>query len=142
MTAKEEAQRLVDESLPFAEELLTKYGEFFPFGRVIEVGGAVGHHAGYPGGEQPPSSEVIDVLQKAWRQMAADGSIRATALTYDIRTIPPGRSEKQDAVCIAIDHRDSYSVRVIFPYRIVDGVPDIESPFAVEGSYAIFGSPV
>lgn len=140
MTPKEEAQLLVDESLPFAEELLTKYGEFFPFGRVIEVGGAIGHHAGYPGGEQPPSSEVIDVLQKAWRQMAAEGSIRATALTYDIRTIPPGQTEKQDAVCVAIDHRDAYSIQVIFPYRLVDGVPEIEAPFAMEGDYSIFPS--
>jgi len=140
MTPKEEAQRLVDESLPFAEELLTKYGEFFPFGRVIDVGGAIGHHAGYPGGEQSPSSEVIDVLQKAWRQMAAEGSIRATALTYDIRTIPPGQTEKQDAVCVAIDHRDAYSIQVIFPYRLVDGVPEIEAPFAMEGDYSIFPS--
>ena len=138
MTPKEEAQRLVDASLPFAEELLTKYGEFFPIGRVIESCGAIGHHAGYPGGEQPPSGEVIEVLQQAWRRMAAEGSIRATALTYDIRTIPPGKTEKQDALCIAIDHRDAYSIRVIFPYLLVDGVPEIEPPFAIEGDYSIF----
>ncbi|WP_038164594.1 hypothetical protein [Verrucomicrobium sp. BvORR106] len=140
MSPKEEAQRLVDSSLPFAEQMLTQHGEFFPFGQVIDVGGNIAHHAGYPGGEQPPSLDVIDVLQRAWRRMAEEGSIRATALTYDIRTTPPGRSEKQDAICIAIDHRDTYSVQVIFPYTMVDGAPDIEPPFAVEGSYSIFGS--
>jgi hypothetical protein len=79
MSPKEEAQQLVDASLPFAEQLLTKYGEFFPFGRVIESDGTIAHHAGYPGGEQPPSSEVIEILQRSWRQMASNGSIRASA---------------------------------------------------------------
>jgi hypothetical protein len=138
MTPKEEAQRLVSSALPFAEQLLTKYGEFFPFGRVINVDGEIGYHAAYLGDEHPASSDLIDALRQVFRQMAADDKIRASAIIYDIFTLPPERSEKQDAICIAVDHRDSYSVQVIFPYRLVDGVPEIEAPYALEGSFAIF----
>lgn len=41
----------------------------------------------------------------------------ACAKIYDARTIPPGRTEKQDVIAVAIDHSDNYSVIVLFPYR-------------------------
>lgn len=135
---KEEAQRLVDEAMPFAVQLLEKYAEFFPFGRAIDFRGGILHHEGYPGGERPLSDEVIRVLRDAWKQMAAKNEIRATALVYDIRTIPPGKVHKQDAICIDIDHKQNYSIRVIFPYSIEDKLVTIEDPFAIEGEYAIF----
>ena len=60
------------------------------------------------------------------------GEIRASCIVYDIRTLPPGREQKQDAIAIEIDHRDNYSVVVVFPYRLpADGVLNVEEPFAV-----------
>ena len=135
---KDEAQTLIDEAMPFAVGLLEKYAEFFPFGIAMDVGGGILHHQGYPGGERPPSDEVMRVLRDAWKQMAVANEIRATALVYDIRTIPPGKDSKQDAICVDIDHKQNYSIRVIFPYSLLNQTVTIDPPFAMEGAYGIF----
>lgn len=38
---KEESQRLMDSVLPFAEEMLTKHDEFFPYGGAITKNGDI-----------------------------------------------------------------------------------------------------
>src|SRR5947207_3237886 len=57
--AHEDLNELLNASLPFAQEMLAKHGEFFPFGRSMDVGGGIAHVAGWTGEEQPPSQEVI-----------------------------------------------------------------------------------
>ena len=60
------------------------------------------------------------------------GEIRASCIVYDILTFPPGREQKQDAIAIEIDHRDEYSVVVVFPYTLpAHGDLNVEAPFAV-----------
>jgi hypothetical protein len=39
-------------------------------------------------------------------------------LAYDVRCIPPGQTEKSDAVAVDLNHRDGMSIRMIYPYRI------------------------
>ncbi len=58
---------------------------------------------------------------------------------YDIRTVPPAQEEKQDAIAIEIDHRDDYSVVVVFPYTLsADGVLKVKEPFAVSRQNTTF----
>jgi len=80
----------------------------------------------------------VDLLRQRFRAAAADHKIIASALVYDVKTIPPGRSEKTDAVAIALDHRDNYSVEVYFPYSIVAGQVQFEAPFGSKGRAEIF----
>jgi hypothetical protein len=57
----------------------------------------------------------------------------------DVRTVPPGKSTKQDAVEIRLDHREDYSARVVFPYSFsASGAFTLEQPFAVAGENRIF----
>ena len=42
----------------------------------------------------------------------------ACALAYDVRCIPPGQTEKSDAVAVDLNHRDGMSIRMIYSYRI------------------------
>ena len=141
-TAKADAEALLNELMPFAEQMLTQYREFFPFGARMAHNGKIDHVSASDGTEHPPSQPLIDLLTKAHRIEAKEKKLRACAIVYDIRTIPPGKSEKQDAIAAAIDHVSGYSVVVIFPYSFdTEQKLQIEAPFATEGSYNIFGHP-
>jgi hypothetical protein len=136
---KADGNKLLNSLLPFAEELLQKHREFFPFGGVVSPEGAVTHQAAYDGQEHPPSQVLIDLLHRAHGNQALQGEIRASAVVYDIRTVPPGRSEKQDAIAVAIDHVSGYSAVVIFPYSFNESDELlIDEPFAVQGAGSIF----
>ena len=136
---KAQCEDVMNAVLPFAEEMLTKHREFYPFGGTMSADGEIAHTGGWTGDEQPESSEVIDLLEKAFRAAAARGEYKATALVYDIRTIPPGKHDKQDAIAVALDHRDKYSVIVIFPYSFApNGQLEIDAPFASQGENKIF----
>jgi hypothetical protein len=140
--AKADGEKLIDSLLPFAEQMLQGHREFFPFGGSMALDGTITHEGAYNGTEQPPSQELIDLLRQAHQRDATAQTLRACATIYDIRTVPPGRTEKQDAIAAAIDHVSGYSAVVIFPYSF-DAAEKlrVEPPFAVEGAHDIFPSP-
>ncbi len=43
-----------------------------------------------------------------------------------------------DAIAIALDHRDDYSVIVIFPYVLAHGNLTVGEPFAQMGKFLVF----
>ncbi|MEJ0037682.1 MAG: hypothetical protein WDO68_16680 [Gammaproteobacteria bacterium] len=124
--------------VPFAEKMLSEHSEFFPYGAAMKPDGEIVSVAGYDGREQPPSQEIIDLLNAELRKDAALGLYKATAVVYDVRVVPPGSKTKSDAIAVALDHRDDYSVVVLFPYSISNGTPDIGAPFAEKGEHKIF----
>lgn len=137
--AKVESEELMNSVLPFAVEMLTKCREFFPFGGTMSGCGEIRHAGGWTGEKRPASTEVIELLETGFRAGAQNGEYKATALVYDIRTIPPGKEEKQDAIAVALDHREGLSVVVIFPYSFgFDDQLEIEEPYAAEGENKIF----
>ena len=136
--AKSEVESLMNSALPFAEKMLAEHGEFFPFGEAMKPNGEIVSIGAQGESEQPPSQELIDILKNAFRAAAASGEYKATAIIYDIRTIPPGESEKTDAIAVALDHVDDYSVVVIFPYSINGTSVTVSAPFAQRGDGEIF----
>ena len=140
--AKADAEKLLDSLLPFAEQMLQQHHEFFPFGAHMAPEGKITLDGASDGTEHPPSQELIELLRQAHQRDAKAQKLRACATIYDIRTIPPGRTEKQDAIAAAIDHVSGYSSVVIFPYSF-DAAQKlrVEPPFAVEGAHDIFSSP-
>jgi len=117
---KSEVEELMNDGIMFGEQLLEKYGEFFPFGRAMKPNGEIVSVAGYDGDEQPLSQDVIDLLKDGYRQAAKNGDYKATALFYDARVIPPNSENKTDAIAVALDHKGNYSVVVYFPYKLAD----------------------
>jgi len=140
--AKADAQELLDVLLPFAKQMLQQHEEFYPFGGRMVLDGTISHVGATFGTEHPPSQPLIQLMQDAFRAEARATGLRTCGILYDIRTVPPNRSEKQDAIAAALDHASGYSVVVIFPYRFDESRQlQVEPPFAVEGEYSIFGRP-
>jgi len=140
--AKADGEKLLDTLLPFAKQMLRDYHEFFPFGGRMAPDGTIAHEGAYNGTEHPPSQELIHLLRRAHQQDARAKKLRACATIYDIRTIPPSRTEKQDAIAAAIDHVSGYSAVVIFPYTFDAAKKlQVEAPFAVQGASDIFTNP-
>jgi hypothetical protein len=111
-SAKEECEALMNSAVPFADQMLRQHREFYPYGEAMAADGQEG---------------------------ARTGEYKATALVVDIRVVPPGKDAKQDAIAVRLDHRDGYSVVVVFPYSIgSEGEVTIEAPFAVNGEQRIF----
>ena len=137
--AKNDAQALVNEFIVFAEKRLREHGEFYPFGGYMKVDGEIVWEGASDGTEHPRSQLLIEILRESHRQSAMKGEIRASCIVYDIRTTPPGREAEQDAIAIEIDHRDSYSVVVVFPYTLAaNDVLDVVEPFAVSRQNTTF----
>jgi hypothetical protein len=137
---KSDVESLIDELLPFAQRMLREHGEFLPFGGNMKHDGTIVCESAYDGREHPPSQALIDLLRAGHQERAQSGSIKACATVYDILTIPPGGTEKQDAIAVALDHESGYSVVVIFPYSFdSEGALCVEQPFATKGEGLVFG---
>jgi hypothetical protein len=136
--AKTECETLLNEAMPFAEKMLREHGEFYPYGYEMNATGDIKLVAGYTGTDHPKSQTIIDLLVEGFKQDAAANKVKATALVYDMLVVPPGTSAKTDAIAVALDHRDNYSVTVIFPYTLTHGNLTVGAPFAQKGKSLVF----
>ena len=115
--AHPDLDQLLNALLPFAQQMLAKHGEFYPFGSSMALDGQIAAEAAYDGNEQPPSQTLIEMLTQAFKQRAEAGHLRAAGICYDIRTIPPGQTEKTDAICVSLEHQGGDAVDVCVPYK-------------------------
>ena len=136
--AREDAEALLDMLLSFAKHQLEKNGEFFPFGAAVLPTGRLAAVAVKPTEERPPSQKVIDDLLQAFRAGARKQMYLATGMAIDVRTIPPGETQKTDAVEVRLDDVSGYSVHVVVPYKLVNRVVTFGTPFATAGDNDVF----
>jgi len=115
--AHPDLDEILNSLLPFAQQMLAKYGAFHPFAASMNQEGKVALVAGYTGDEHPPSQEVIDLLTDGLRQSARQGEIRAAGICLDVRTIPPGQTQKVDAICAQLEHENGDAVDAYLPYK-------------------------
>jgi len=135
---KAESERLMQAALPLAEKMLQQHGEFFPYGQALDTGGAVVAVAAYDGRERPPSAELIRLLKQGFVQGAKDGKYKATATVYDVRVNLPSTGAKSDAIAVALDHQDNYSVVVFLAYKIENEKLIMGEVFATAGAFDVF----
>jgi hypothetical protein len=124
--------------LPFAEKMLREHGEFSPYGGAMLADGSLTMLAASDGREYPASRDLIALMESDFRAHAHRGTYEATAMVYDVRTVPPGATEKTDAMAVRLDHARGYSVVVMIPYRLVQGEGEV---FATKGAGSIFPAP-
>ncbi len=115
--ARPDLDALLNSALPFAQQMLAKQGGFQPFGVSMNAAGQLKQNAAHTGVEHPSSQELIDMLSGGFRSQAAKGELKAIGVCLDSRTIPPGGTEKVDAICVRMEHADGEAVDVFSPYR-------------------------
>jgi hypothetical protein len=112
---------LIEQSFPFAENLLSKYGEFYPFSFVLNNDNtvvAVGH---YDGDEQPKSQVVINGLKLTLKNEVKKNKIKAIAIFYDVKTTNPRTNQKTDAVAVFLEHQEGKGAYTFcYPYKLTD----------------------
>ena len=142
---EQDVRNLMNEYIGFAEDMLQKYGEFFPFGAVLKPNKETAFVAGYEGTDQPLSQDIIDLLNDGFRVGAASGEYEATALFYDTAITQPETGEKSDAVAVALDHQSGNSLVVFFPYALGGKAVfrrrrvSFGNPFSQAGTNDVFG---
>jgi len=136
---EKEYNALLDALLPFAEQMLNKHGEFFPFAAVVAGDGAVGLVAVHPGKEQPESAEVRDLLFAALRKQVQEEGCIAAGVCVDVKVMDPRSQQKTDAVHFVFEHRSGEAFDVFFPYRkrFLRGC-QLKKPFASAGEKRVF----
>ncbi|HKV30606.1 MAG TPA: hypothetical protein VJT14_06280 [Candidatus Dormibacteraeota bacterium] len=98
-------------ALPFAQQMLAKHGEFFPYAVAMRRDRQIAMIAGYTGTEKPPSTEVIDILYDGLRSEAEEN--RGAAIVADVRL----KGEGTDAIQVEVEHREGIALKVFLPYR-------------------------
>jgi hypothetical protein len=136
--AKSECELLMNSALPVAKQMLQEHGEFFPFGLALNAKGQVLTVAGHDESEHPTSEDFIRQVKQTFVARAAAGEYRATALVYEVQVQTPNRGVSTDAIAIALDHRDNYSVVVFLPYRFEGEKLTLGEMFAQQGAGEVF----
>lgn len=103
--------------LPLAQQMLAKYGEFYPIGAAVNMEGQPGLVGCMPESEHPESEEVIELLLAELRGQALKHEIRASAMCFDGSATPPGEAAPMDAICAHLEHESGECLAVFLPYR-------------------------
>jgi hypothetical protein len=108
--SQDDLDGLLGVTLPFAQQMLAKAGEFYPFGTVVTVDGETQMFAADPGrGEHPASRDVRELLLDGMRH--AREKFRAIAICLDVRL------SDSDAIRVELEHRDGQALAVLLPYK-------------------------
>jgi len=135
--AKSECEQLMNAALPLARQMLQEHGEFFPFAMALNAKGQVVAVAAHDE-SHATSNDLIRQLKEIFARQAIAGEYRATALIYEAQVQAPAKGAKTDAIAVALDHRDNYSVVVLLPYRLEAGRLTVGEMFAQRGSGDVF----
>lgn len=138
MSPKEECEVLMNKLIPIGIGFLNNYGEFYPYGAVINIDDTIKLLEFYKGNDSPASKEVIDGLKEGCKQLALDEKIKASGIVWNT-SVTSNDGKETDAIIISLEHKDNYSVKVAFPYKIgLFKKVKLGNLFALEGDKSIF----
>ncbi len=113
------AELLLKTNMPFVEDLLVQYGEFFPVASAIKVTGEIVQVGTYGGSDCPLSSALIEDLKTALKAKQAD--YLTVAVFYDVHVTNPNTNIKTDAIAVFIETLAEENAHTIFyPYTLTD----------------------
>ncbi len=97
-------------ALPFAQQMIEKRGEFYPFGASVTSDGETRMVAGDPDGtEHPPSQAVLETILEGFR--GSREALRAVAICSDVRL------SDGEAARVELEHREGQAIAVLLPYK-------------------------
>jgi hypothetical protein len=107
--SQDDLDGLLDETLPFAQQMLAKFGEFHPFGAAVTVNGGTELFGADPGQGEHAGADVRALLLGGMRGVRE--KFRAFAVCCDVR-LPDS-----DAIRVELEHQDGHAVAVLLPYK-------------------------
>ena len=141
LETREDLEDLMESGFDVAIEMLQDAREFHPYAAIMLSSGEIQSMSFYDGRENPPSADVIKGLKAQHRDGASDGSYRATALYYDVRTTDEQSGRISDAIAVDLDHVDGTSITVLHPYEIKGRKVEVGEVSAIAGAETIFSAP-
>jgi hypothetical protein len=114
---RENLDSLLSACIPFAQQMLTKHGTFFPFGCTMSLSGEINLAAGYDDKPDISAPEIAGLLLEGFRAGARSGEHNAVALCVDVRVDAPDGSGKTDAIRVTLEENEGEAVNVFMPYR-------------------------
>jgi hypothetical protein len=121
--AHPDLQALFDSQLQFTKKLLSKSGGFNPWAATMSSTGQIQWVAASNGEEFPDAQALIDLLTETFQRQSALGVLRAIGICYDARVMPPGQSDKSNAICCSLEHISGEALDVLVPYtKAADGI--------------------
>ena len=137
-SCKDDCEALMSALLPVAERALSEHRTLSPFGLTLSASEQIVQVGGF-GLPSLDDATLIAQFRDSFRDGAARGELKATALAYSAKGGVPGQAPLGEAVFVHLNHRDKYSIVVTFPYHFGDdGELVIEEPFANDGSHDVF----
>ena len=101
---------LVSSALDFAQQQLTKHGEFYPFGLVVDLDAATRIIDITTNDAHPRSHAVIERCREMITGQRA--AIRASAVCADVQIKTAGT----DAIQVELEHADGIALIIVLPY--------------------------
>lgn len=122
----------------FAKTMLEKYGEFHPFGAIVNSDGDVESRGAWTGEEHPNGQDVYALLIEALRNELMEGSAIAIAVTANVDIPEKYAAAHRDGVRVTLEAHNYYRC-IYVPYRLERGsffrrkkTVVLSEPFAVE----------
>src|SRR5579863_994205 len=105
-----DVERLLDSTMPFVEDLLKKYGEFFPVASAVETDGNIVQFGTYDGDEKPLSDKLITDFKTIFKAKRDD--YKVVMIFYDVRVVNPKSEQLIDAIAVFVEtkyDKDAYT---------------------------------
>ena len=110
-------EKLLDNTLPFVEDLIKIYGEFFPIASAIKANDSIVHIGTYNGNERPSSDQLIADLKKSLK--AKKEEYTTIAIFYNVRVIDPNTNVKTDAIAVFVEtKKEKVAFTFYYPYTL------------------------
>jgi hypothetical protein len=134
---KEEIEQLLNFLLPFAEERLSKEGEFYPYAAMLLADGEV-KSVMAAAGEEPEVPDLLVALHEELQERAAQGAIRASGIAADVTLTDPDSGETTDAVQLELDHANADAVDIYVPYETAGNEVKFGELVSAQGRQPVF----
>jgi len=120
MHPKEAVELLMNDGISFAKRMLSEYGEFHPYGRVLGADSKIVVVAVNDVNEYPIGAEYLQLLEDGLRDKASKDGDMAIA-TFANVPLRGKNAEPNEAIQVSLEHISGYSVNVYYPYSINEG---------------------
>jgi hypothetical protein len=110
-----EFELLINAGFPFIEELLIKYGEFFPLAATINTNEEIALVSAYEDEEQPESEKLIINLKNGLKKDFLNRNYKAVAIFLNAMV------NKADAIVVFAESQEHpMAYNLIYPYTITE----------------------